>query len=141
MDTQLEERTGEAFEGDIRLTVIGSKLRPGSRAPDFRLDALAPGEGLPREITLASTAGRVRLLHVVNSLDTPVCHIGTHQFETRRLSDLPARRFLVRGRHRRSGRDHGKARMALADQHAAQAVPWAVVVFRVPAGCYHRVRE
>jgi thiol peroxidase len=89
MNTQPEERTGEAFEGDIRLTVIGSKLRPGSRAPDFKLDALAPGEGLPREITLASTAGRVRLLHVVNSLDTPVCHVGTHQFETRRLNDLP----------------------------------------------------
>jgi thioredoxin-dependent peroxiredoxin len=87
---RLQERTGEAFEGDIHLTVVGSKLRPGAPAPDFKLDALAPGEGLPREITLGSSAGRVRLLHVVNSLDTPVCHVGTHQFETRRQSDLPA---------------------------------------------------
>ena len=61
---RLEERTGEAFEGDIRLTVVGSKL-------------------------LASGAGRVRVLHVVNSLDTPVCHLGAHRFETLRQSDLP----------------------------------------------------
>lgn len=84
-----EERSGEAFENDIRLTVVGSKLRPGMQAPDFSLDALAPGEALPREITLASTAGRVRLLHVVNSLDTPVCDLGAHRFETLRQSDLP----------------------------------------------------
>ena len=85
-----EERTGEAFEGDIRLTVVGSKLHPGMPAPEFALDALAPGEALPREVTLASGAGRVRLLHVVNSLDTPVCHVGAHRFETLRQSDLPA---------------------------------------------------
>jgi thiol peroxidase len=83
------ERTGEAFEGDIRLTVIGEQLRPGSAAPDFALDALAPGEAVPREITLAGGAGRVRLLHVVNSLDTPVCHIGAHRFETMRAEQLP----------------------------------------------------
>src|SRR3954470_5917842 len=86
----LEERTGDAFEGDIRLTVIRSKLHPGMRAPDFALDALAPGEALPREVTLASGTGRVRLLHVVNSLDTPVCHIGAHRFEQLRTAELPA---------------------------------------------------
>lgn len=85
----LPERKGEAFEGDILLTVVGSKLAVGDRAPEFALDALAPGEALPREVTLASGAGRVRLLHVVNSLDTPVCNIGTHQFETRRAQELP----------------------------------------------------
>ena len=75
------ERLGEAFEGDIALTVVGAQLKPGDPAPDFALDALAPGEELPREVTLASGAGHVRLIHVVNSLDTPVCHIGTHRFE------------------------------------------------------------
>ena len=84
------ERTGEAFEGDIKLTVVGKKLQPGDAAPDFALDALAPGEGLPREITLAGGAGRVRLLHVVNSLDTPVCHVGAHRFETIRTKELPS---------------------------------------------------
>jgi thiol peroxidase len=85
----LEERRNEAFEGDIKLTVVGGKLKAGDRAPDFALDALAPGEGVPREITLAQGAGRVRLLHVVNSLDTPVCHIGAHRFEKLKVSALP----------------------------------------------------
>jgi thioredoxin-dependent peroxiredoxin len=83
------ERRGEAFEGDIQLTVVGPQLRVGDTAPDFTLDALAPGEAMPREITLADGAGRVRLLHVVNSLDTPVCHIGAHRFESLRRADLP----------------------------------------------------
>jgi thiol peroxidase len=83
------ERTDEAFEGDVKLTVIGARLAPGDRAPDFALDALAPGEAVPREITLIGGSGRVRLLHVVNSLDTPVCHVGAHRFETMRTRDLP----------------------------------------------------
>jgi len=83
-------RTGEAFEGDVRLTVIGEQLRVGDKAPDFALDALGPGEAAPREITLASGAGRVRLLHVVNSLDTPVCHVGAHRFERLRTATLPS---------------------------------------------------
>jgi len=83
-------RTGEAFEGDVRLTVIGEQLRVGDNAPDFALDALGPGEAAPREITLASGAGRVRLLHVVNSLDTPVCHVGAHRFEQLRTATLPS---------------------------------------------------
>jgi thioredoxin-dependent peroxiredoxin len=83
-------RSGEAFEGDIRLTVLGEQLRPGDAAPDFALDALGPGEAVPREITLAGGAGRVRLLHVVNSLDTPVCHVGAHRFEQLRTAELPS---------------------------------------------------
>jgi thioredoxin-dependent peroxiredoxin len=82
-----QERRGEAFEGDIQLTVIGPRLESGDAAPDFALDALAPGEALPREVTLAGGSGRVRLLHVVNSLDTPVCHVGAHRFEQMRTGD------------------------------------------------------
>ena len=81
------ERTGEAFEGDVRLTVIGERLKPGDAAPAFTLDALAPGEAVPREVTLDGGTGRVRLLHVVNSLDTPVCHVGAHRFEAMRTGD------------------------------------------------------
>ena len=75
------ERRGEAFEGDVKLTVVGKRLEPGDAAPDFSLDILNPGDAMPHEVTLADGAGRVRLLHVVNSLDTPVCHIGAHRFE------------------------------------------------------------
>ena len=81
-------RSGEAFEGDIRLTIAGDQLRVGDIAPAFALDALAPGDAAPRELTLASGAGRVRLLHVVNSLDTPVCHVGAHRFEQLRTVEL-----------------------------------------------------
>lgn len=84
-----EERRGEAFEGDVHLTVVGRQLRPGDAAPDFTLDALDPGDAVTHDVTLASGAGRVRLLHVVNSLDTPVCHVGAHRFEAMRASDLP----------------------------------------------------
>jgi thiol peroxidase len=82
-------RSGEAFEGDVRLTVLGEQLRVGDAAPDFSLDALGPGEAVPREVTLAGGSGRVRLLHVVNSLDTPVCHVGAHRFEELRTAELP----------------------------------------------------
>src|SRR5689334_17905816 len=74
-------RSGEAFEGDIRLTVAGGKLRAGDAAPEFTLDTLSPSDPAPREVHLADGRGRVRLLHVVNSLDTPVCHVGAHRFE------------------------------------------------------------
>ena len=75
------ERHGEAFEGDIKLTVIGKRLQPGDVAPTFSLDTLDPGDPMPHPVSLSDGAGRVRLLHVVNSLDTPVCHLGAHRFE------------------------------------------------------------
>jgi thioredoxin-dependent peroxiredoxin len=77
------ERTGEAFELDQQLTVIGHKLQVGQSAPDFALDYLDPTDSAIRSVTFADSAGSVRLLNVVNSLDTPVCHI-----ETRRWEDL-----------------------------------------------------
>lgn len=75
------ERRGEAFEGDIKLTVVGKRLLVGDPAPPFSLDTLDPGDAAPHPVSLADGAGHVRLLHVVNSLDTPVCHVGAHRFE------------------------------------------------------------
>ena len=43
-DEMEQERTGEAFEGEIQLTVLGPRLEPGDRAPDFTLDAFGPGD-------------------------------------------------------------------------------------------------
>ena len=82
-------RSGEAFEGDIQLTVAGARLGVGQHAPDFILDAFEPGDAAPHEISLENGRGRVRLLHVVNSLDTPVCHVGAHRFEQMRAESLP----------------------------------------------------
>lgn len=75
-----EERTGEAFEFDERLTVIGRQLQPGQGAPGFALDSFDPAQQVMREVRLADTAGKVRLLNVVNSLDTPVCQVGTRRW-------------------------------------------------------------
>lgn len=82
----MEERTGEAFELGERLTVVGKQLRPGDAAPDFALDSF-DGEAM-RTVRLADSASGVRLLNVVNSLDTPVCHVETRRWEGSR-ADLP----------------------------------------------------
>ncbi len=84
----IEERTGEAFELGEQLTVVGRKLRPGDKAPDFALGHLDPATEEMGVVRLADSAGSVRLLHVVNSLDTSVCHVGTHRWEELRR-DLP----------------------------------------------------
>jgi thiol peroxidase len=86
---QPEQRTGEAFELGERLTVVGRKLRPGDPAPDFALDHFDAGEGAMHTVRLGDGAGEVRLLNVVNSLDTPVCHVETRRWESLR-GELPA---------------------------------------------------
>ena len=83
----MEERTGEAFEFDEKLTVVGSKLKPGMKAPSFTLDSFS--DGSLRQVNLSDSAGKVRLLNIVNSLDTPVCHVETQRWEKIR-ADLPA---------------------------------------------------
>jgi thioredoxin-dependent peroxiredoxin len=85
---QLPERRGEAFELDQQLTVIGRQLRPGEPAPAFALEWLDAESGAISTVRLADSAGRIRLLNVVNSLDTPVCDVETQQWEARR-AELP----------------------------------------------------
>jgi len=84
----IEERTGEAFEFDEQLTVVGGKLQPGDTAPEFELDYFDPVNEEMVTVRLSDSAGSVRLLNVVNSLDTPVCQVETHKFEDSR-QDLP----------------------------------------------------
>jgi len=74
-----EERTGEAFELGEQLTVVGGKLVAGEAAPDFALDRL-DGDTITT-VRLADTAGQVRLLSLVNSLDTPVCDVQTRRWD------------------------------------------------------------
>lgn len=82
------ERTGEAFELGDQLTIVGAKLRPGDVAPDFALEHFDNAAQAMRTVSLSDTAGKVRLLNVINSLDTPVCHIETRRWEQLR-GDLP----------------------------------------------------
>jgi thiol peroxidase len=82
----LIERPGAAFELGEQLTVLGSCLQAGDVAPDFELDHLDPSSGALSSVRLADSTGKVRILNIVNSLDTPVC-----QVETRRWDEIWAR--------------------------------------------------
>jgi thiol peroxidase len=75
------ERTGEAFEFDIKLTVVGAQLQKGDKAPEFELEKFDPYAESMSTVKLSDTTGKVRLLNVINSIDTPVCHIETHRWQ------------------------------------------------------------
>ena len=58
------------------LTLVGNEIKAGDKAPDFSvLDA-----GLA-EKSLADYKGKVKLISVTPSLDTPVCDLQVNRFE------------------------------------------------------------
>ncbi len=69
------ERPGATTMRGNPLTLIGPELKAGDKAPEFTLlnNDLKP-------VTLAETAGKVRILSTVPSLDTPVCDTETRRF-------------------------------------------------------------
>ncbi len=68
------ERPGDVtFKGNP-LTVMGDKLKVGDKAPKFQL--LANNLSL---VTLADSAGKIRVLSVVPSLDTGICDAQTRR--------------------------------------------------------------
>ncbi len=69
------ERIGEYTSHGKPLTVLGKRLKVGDKAPDFTVVAndLSP-------VTLADSAGKVRLIAAVPSLDTGVCDAETRRF-------------------------------------------------------------
>ncbi|MDX1662469.1 MAG: thiol peroxidase [Candidatus Promineifilaceae bacterium] len=71
----LAKREGDVTLDGHPLTVLGEKLQPGDRAPDFRL--LSPDF---RQISLAESDGKVRLISVVPAIDTDVCSLQTRRF-------------------------------------------------------------
>src|SRR3954471_5303075 len=68
-------RSGEVTMKGNPIDLVGPKLKPGDKAPDFT----CVGAGLSI-VKLADTAGKTRLFSVVPSLDTPVCNIQTRKF-------------------------------------------------------------
>ncbi len=70
-----QERAGATTFLGNPLTLIGPELKAGDQAPDFTLTSndLKP-------VRLSDTAGKVRLISVVPSLDTPVCDQQTRKF-------------------------------------------------------------
>jgi thiol peroxidase len=77
----MSERT-VIFKGSPA-ALSGPALKAGDKAPDFKAinSRLEP-------VTLASSAGSVRLFSVVPSLDTPVCATQTKRFNAE-LKNLP----------------------------------------------------
>lgn len=88
--SETTERTGEAFELNETLTVLGPQLQVGDVAPGFVLETFDNEVQSMRAVSLGDLRGQVRLLNVVNSVDTPVCHIETRKWDSLR-GDLPAK--------------------------------------------------
>jgi thiol peroxidase len=77
----MSERTGIiTFKGNP-FTLLGPELKVGDKAPDFAVvdNGLAP-------VTLASSAGKIRIISTVPSLDTPVCDTETRRFNQEAVS-------------------------------------------------------
>lgn len=85
----LRERLGDAFELGEQLTVVGERLQVGDTAPEFELEMFDAAAGAIKTVRLSDSARTVRLLNVINSLDTPVCSIETRRWDGLRV-DLPA---------------------------------------------------
>lgn len=69
------ERAGAVtFQGNP-LTLIGAELKAGDAAPDFTLL-----DGAMQPVKLSDFTGKVVLISVVPSLDTPICELSTVRF-------------------------------------------------------------
>lgn len=80
-----EIRTGAVTLKGNPVDLAGPALAAGSAAPDFSLQT----NGL-EEATLASTAGKTRIIATIPSLDTGTCHAETKRFndEAAKLTDV-----------------------------------------------------
>lgn len=79
------ERPGAASLRGHPFTVIGAELKPGDAAPELNL--VGPGS---LNVSLKDTAGKVRIISTVASLDTAVCSAESKTWESKRadLGDI-----------------------------------------------------
>jgi thiol peroxidase len=71
------------FKGEA-LTLLGNEVKVGQTAPDFKVQKSADLS----DYTLATSAGKTRIIATVPSLDTPVCDLETKRFNEE-ASKLP----------------------------------------------------
>jgi thiol peroxidase len=57
------------------MSLLGQPVKAGDAAPDFRVVDITL-----QPVTLASSAGKIRLITVIPSIDTPVCDSMTRRF-------------------------------------------------------------
>lgn len=72
--SEIERKTAVTFKNNA-ITLVGPEIKAGEKAPDFKV----LGNDLS-EVTLASFAGKTKVISVVPSLDTPVCDLQTKRF-------------------------------------------------------------
>jgi len=78
------ERKGVITIEGKPLTLLGPEIKVGQRAPDFKLVApfsYVEAFSESSEVKLSDNKGKIRLISVVPSLDTPVCDFQTQKFE------------------------------------------------------------
>ena len=78
------ERKGIVRMHGKPLTLIGSGLSVGSAAPDFTVL-----DGELNEVRLSDYAGKIKVISVTPSLDTPVCDLQLRRFNNE-AAQLPA---------------------------------------------------
>ena len=73
--SDFQERDAAVLFKGTPATLLGPEIKVGDAAPDFRVvdNGLQP-------VTLATDAGKIRLIAVVPSIDTPVCDTMTRRF-------------------------------------------------------------
>ncbi len=69
---------------DKPVTLLGNEVKVGQAAPDFKIQKSSDMS----DYTLASAAGKTRIIASVPSLDTPVCDLETKRFNEE-ASKLP----------------------------------------------------
>ena len=80
-----EERKGAVTMRGNPLTLVGPELKTGQKAPEFH----AVGKGLA-PVGLDQFKGKVKVISVIPSIDTPVCDAQTRRFneEASKLGDV-----------------------------------------------------
>ena len=78
------ERKGIVTVKGNPVTLIGSEIKAGDKAPDFTLV-----DGDLKEVRLKDFAGKIKIISVSASLDTPVCDMQARRFN-QEAAQLPA---------------------------------------------------
>lgn len=78
------ERTGIVTSHGRSLTLLGTDLGVGARASDFTVL-----DGSLQEVRLSDHAGKIKVISVTPSLDTPVCDLQLRRFNSE-AANLPA---------------------------------------------------
>ena len=77
----MEKRNNEVTMKGNPITLLGPKLKAGDKAPDFTVVAqdMSP-------VKLSDFAGKVKIINVVPSIDTPVCDMQVRHFNKEAVS-------------------------------------------------------